>query len=267
MSGKARDKVVTSGRLAGKATTSRAPPDPGPPPRPQPAFSLYSADSEDQVGSLHRGLDQCAALLTGILQADNAASPGLQKSPKKAGSSTLQGRKTAKKFPTKAASPGLLRTARSGAARSRGPVAQGKTITRRTAVKTGDLQGSERHQPSFTPPPAHAGVRLHPPQRPTPPSARRGTPQRSVPPPQNRSLSAPRGCCRAACDTEEDPVPVRDGGGGVSRCSLKESSGPEEENRCRGGTRAETLRRLLDELRALSAGQGAGTKVLLGLVS
>lgn len=58
---------------------------------------------------------------------------------------------------------------------------------------------------------------------------------------------------------------MRDGGGGgVSRCSLKESSGPEEENRCRGGTRAETLRRLLDELRALSAGQGSVAETLLG---
>lgn len=153
---------------------------------------------------------------------------------------------------------------------------QGKTITRKTAAKTGDLQGSERHQPGglahrFTPPPAHAGVKLHPPQNPTlplqSPSARRGTPRQrpaSVPPPQNRSLSAaqaPRTGCRAACDGDDELVPVRDGDG-VARCSLKESCGPQE-SCCRGGTKAETVRCLLEELRALSAGQGSVAETLL----
>ncbi|XP_014871344.1 uncharacterized protein LOC106935415 isoform X5 [Poecilia latipinna] len=106
MSGKTRDKVVTSGRLTGKVKVSRAPPDRGPPPQPQPNYSLYSTDSEDQVTTLHRGLDKCAALLSGILMADEAASAGLQRTPKKVmskpRSSSFQRKKPGKKFPAKA---------------------------------------------------------------------------------------------------------------------------------------------------------------------
>eukprot|EP00063_Salmo_salar_P064129 XP_014038964.1 PREDICTED: coiled-coil domain-containing protein 14-like isoform X2 [Salmo salar] len=38
----------------------------------EPAYSLYSTDSEDQVTTIHKGLDQCAALLNVILQAETA---------------------------------------------------------------------------------------------------------------------------------------------------------------------------------------------------
>lgn len=147
-----------------------------------------------------------------------------------------------------------------------------------SASPLSDLQSSERHQPSslshkFTPPPAHAGVKLHPPRNPTltlqSPSARRGTPPQrsaSAPPPQKHSFSAPeaqRTRCKAACDGEDDLVPVRDGDAG---CSLKESCGPEE-SCCRGRIKAETVRCLLEELRALIAGQGALRMFLIGLVS
>ncbi|KAM4710905.1 uncharacterized protein FYW61_021563 isoform 2-T2 [Anableps anableps] len=191
MSRKARDKVVTSGRLIRKVQASRAPPDPEPPPWFHGDYSLYSTESEDQVTSIHRGLDQCAALLSGILKADEAASTGLQRTAKKVTtkprSSTFQGKKTVKKFPTKIgicvcvcveASPSRCRTVKGGAAKSRGSTPQGKMSTKKPAVKTADPQSSERCQPGslaaaahdFTPPAAHSGVKLHPPRKPTLPS-------------------------------------------------------------------------------------------------
>ncbi|XP_014866376.1 PREDICTED: uncharacterized protein LOC106932278 isoform X2 [Poecilia mexicana] len=229
MSGKTRDKVVTSGRLTGKVKVSRAPPDRGPPPQPQPNYSLYSTDSEDQVTTLHRGLDKCAALLSGILMADEAASAGLQRTPKKVTSkprsSSFQRKKPGKKFPGKA-----------------------------------DAQSSERRQPaaahSFTPPAPHSGVKLHPPQKPTlpfqslsvgcqtsahqsvslPPLQRSGAVLRD----QNHSRSA-----SAVCDGKDKCVPVGDADGAAG-CILRESC-----------CREEMLRSLLEEVRALIAGQGA----------
>ncbi|XP_072538956.1 coiled-coil domain-containing protein 14 [Salminus brasiliensis] len=74
--GKLRPKVVSSGRLTGcgrgqvnkKTLVGRhvAPLEP--------AYSLYSTDSEDQVTTVHKGLDRCAALLNGILQAEKTES-------------------------------------------------------------------------------------------------------------------------------------------------------------------------------------------------
>ncbi|KAM6892903.1 uncharacterized protein ccdc14 [Lycodopsis pacificus] len=78
MKGTAKSKVVTSGRLTGgvkgQRSRRRGTPDPGPAACPGPAYSLYSTstDSEEQVSSLHKGLDRCAALLTDILQAEKA---------------------------------------------------------------------------------------------------------------------------------------------------------------------------------------------------
>ncbi|XP_047211563.1 uncharacterized protein ccdc14 isoform X2 [Girardinichthys multiradiatus] len=302
MSGKARDKVVTSGRLTGKVKGSRAPPDPGPPPWPQPDYSLYSTDSEDKVTSLHRGLDQCAALLSGILQADEA---GLQKTSKRVTTkprpSTFQGKKTLKKLPTKPASPGLSRTMKGGVAKSRASTSQGKMVARKVPTKVGDLHSSERHQPAslaaaaqkFSPPPAHTGVKLHPPQKPTLPlqspslSASHQTFHNlstTVPPSQrsnsvllhnqnhSRSASeAPRTSCRAACDGKDESVPMRDTDHEQS-CTLKEpcvqlEPGPDswsrEESCCMGGTRVETVKNLLEELRALIAGQGNVAERLL----
>ncbi|XP_071186507.1 coiled-coil domain-containing protein 14 isoform X1 [Salvelinus alpinus] len=71
--GLARHKVISSGRLTGggrgQGSKKRGAG------RPlvtstEPAYSLYSTDSEDQVTTIHKGLDQCAALLNVILQAE-----------------------------------------------------------------------------------------------------------------------------------------------------------------------------------------------------
>ncbi|XP_036401710.1 coiled-coil domain-containing protein 14 [Megalops cyprinoides] len=40
-------------------------------PAADPRYSLYSSDSEDQVTTIHKGLDRCAALLNGFLQTEN----------------------------------------------------------------------------------------------------------------------------------------------------------------------------------------------------
>ncbi|XP_050967554.1 coiled-coil domain-containing protein 14 isoform X2 [Labeo rohita] len=67
--GVSRPKVVSSGRLTasgrGQIHKKRVV---------EPAYSLYSTDSEDQVTTIHKGLDRCAALLNGILQAEQAES-------------------------------------------------------------------------------------------------------------------------------------------------------------------------------------------------
>ncbi|XP_059911418.1 uncharacterized protein LOC132460642 [Gadus macrocephalus] len=69
-------KAVSSGRLTG--TTRRGKKDVMVQrftrPITVPAYSLYSTDSEDQVSTIHRGLDHCASLLDRLLQADSAES-------------------------------------------------------------------------------------------------------------------------------------------------------------------------------------------------
>ncbi|KAG9277556.1 coiled-coil domain-containing protein 14 isoform X1 [Astyanax mexicanus] len=73
--GKPRLKVVSSGRLTGcgrgqatrKTVVGRRVAVL------EPAYSLYSTDSEDQVTTVHKGLDRCAALLNGMLQAEKTA--------------------------------------------------------------------------------------------------------------------------------------------------------------------------------------------------
>ncbi|KAI7807970.1 coiled-coil domain-containing protein 14 isoform X2 [Triplophysa rosa] len=74
--GASRPKVVSSGRLTASGRghiykkkvvgRSRTPLEP--------AYSLYSTDSEDQVTTVHKGLDRCAALLSGILAAEQEES-------------------------------------------------------------------------------------------------------------------------------------------------------------------------------------------------
>ncbi|XP_059416812.1 coiled-coil domain-containing protein 14-like isoform X2 [Carassius carassius] len=74
--GVSRPKMISSGRLTGsgpgqihkKRIAGRCVPPL------EPAYSLYSTDSEDQVTTIHKGLDRCAALLSGILQAEQAES-------------------------------------------------------------------------------------------------------------------------------------------------------------------------------------------------
>ncbi|XP_029923025.1 coiled-coil domain-containing protein 14 [Myripristis murdjan] len=80
MRGTAKHKVVSSGRLTGgvKGQPGRSRVSQKPAAWKEPSYSLYSTDSEDQVTTIHNGLDRCAALLNGILQAERAeAKPGL----------------------------------------------------------------------------------------------------------------------------------------------------------------------------------------------
>ncbi|XP_067315175.1 coiled-coil domain-containing protein 14 isoform X2 [Pseudorasbora parva] len=82
--GVSRPKVVSSGRLSGSGRGQihkKHVPGRCVPPL-EPAYSLYSTDSEDQVTTIHKGLDRCAALLNGILQADQADSKPKRKGTK-----------------------------------------------------------------------------------------------------------------------------------------------------------------------------------------
>ncbi|XP_066490947.1 coiled-coil domain-containing protein 14 [Tiliqua scincoides] len=47
-------------------------------------FSLYSTDSEDQVTTIHNGLDRCAALLKDILQNEHEATEAVRRKPGRA---------------------------------------------------------------------------------------------------------------------------------------------------------------------------------------
>ncbi|KAL1022037.1 hypothetical protein UPYG_G00021440 [Umbra pygmaea] len=71
--GLARHKVISSGRLTGggrgQASKKRGA-GRSVKPSTEPGYSLYSTDSEDQVTTIHKGLDRCAALLNGILQSE-----------------------------------------------------------------------------------------------------------------------------------------------------------------------------------------------------
>ncbi|XP_050922082.1 coiled-coil domain-containing protein 14 [Lates calcarifer] len=148
MKATAKHKVVTSGRLTGGGKGQQAKrqvtPDPVPSACPEPAYSLYSTDSENQVTNLHKGLDRCAALLSGILQAEKAASPSPPRAvtggAAKSRPSTSLGKKTLKKLPKKTVQ-------KNSQSCQRGP---GSTTPRTR---------------QFTAPPAHSGVKLHPPQR------------------------------------------------------------------------------------------------------
>ncbi|XP_059183520.1 coiled-coil domain-containing protein 14-like [Centropristis striata] len=103
MKGSAKSKVVTSGRLTGgRVARTRGTPNPVPAAPPEPAYSLYSTDSEDQVTSLHQGLDRCAALLSDMLRTEKAeeASAGRPRVAKSR-PATLLGKKPMKRFPTK----------------------------------------------------------------------------------------------------------------------------------------------------------------------
>ncbi|MBN3323960.1 CCD14 protein, partial [Atractosteus spatula] len=91
-------KVISSGRLAGSVKgpvgkrrvpgrrESEASVDSG--------YSLYSTDSEDQVTTIHKGLDRCAALLQGILQKEKADVKPANSKPGKAAASKPQSKVT-----------------------------------------------------------------------------------------------------------------------------------------------------------------------------
>ncbi|XP_030265754.1 coiled-coil domain-containing protein 14 isoform X2 [Sparus aurata] len=226
MRGAAKSKVVSSGRLTGRVKVQPArrqvTPNPAPAACLEPAYSLYSTDSEDQVTSLHHGLDRCAALLSGILQAEKPALPSLPRAvAAKAAKSrpcTSLGKKPIKKQPT-------LTAQKSRQSVLHGP---GSTTPRTT------------HQSAVSP--AHVGVKLHPPQKqaptllrsPSPPSNSQTLrhPSPTQPPPQTSpspsqpqtpvpphlpvadcqpTVQTPQAHCKAGCDREEDDfVPVRD---------------------------------------------------------
>ncbi|XP_077440901.1 uncharacterized protein ccdc14 isoform X2 [Vanacampus margaritifer] len=107
MKGSMKRKVLTSGRLTGGgAKVQQARKRATFPGRKEPAYSLYSTDPQDEVANLHSGLDRCAVLLSGMLQADKkepltipprAVNGGAAK-PK---SSTRQGTKSSTKHPPK----------------------------------------------------------------------------------------------------------------------------------------------------------------------
>ncbi|KAM4560088.1 uncharacterized protein ccdc14 isoform 2-T2 [Odontesthes bonariensis] len=173
MTGRAKSKVVTSGRLIGPVQMSGTImiPSPGPAARPEPVYSLYSTDSEDQVTTLHKGLDHCAALLSGILQVDKEVSPGHPTTFKRATTKSRpppsMTKKTIKKLPTKTASAGLPRAVKGGAAKSRSSISQGKMTINKLAKKT-DQHGPgsltpRTHRSTVQAP--HSGVKLHPPQK------------------------------------------------------------------------------------------------------
>ncbi|XP_026789280.3 coiled-coil domain-containing protein 14 [Pangasianodon hypophthalmus] len=80
-----RHKMVSSGRLTGSGrgqmTRKKVA---GRPLHLDPSYSLYSTDSEDQVTTINKGLDRCAALLSDILQAEKTESKTKSQSTKAA---------------------------------------------------------------------------------------------------------------------------------------------------------------------------------------
>ncbi|XP_076000029.1 uncharacterized protein ccdc14 [Genypterus blacodes] len=111
MKGAAKRKVLTSGRLTGgvKGQQTRRRVTPNVAAYSQPTYSPYSAESEDQVTTLHKGLDRCSALLNGMLQAEKAVDvcvegkPSFPRAAKGGGakpkSSLALGKKTVKRPP------------------------------------------------------------------------------------------------------------------------------------------------------------------------
>ncbi|XP_037618182.1 coiled-coil domain-containing protein 14-like isoform X2 [Sebastes umbrosus] len=196
MKGTAKSKVVTSGRLTGggvkgQLTRRRLTPNQGPAARPEPAYSLYSTDSEDQVTTLHQGLDRCAALLSGILQAEKAeAMPGPPRALKggaaKSRPSTSLGKKTTKNTET-----GLK--SRQSVQRGPGP---GSTTSRATHQSTVPAARSQvQLRPPQIQPPTLLQDHLHPPPSQTlqhlPLTNPPPQPQTSIPPPQPQTSIPP----------------------------------------------------------------------------
>uniref|UniRef100_UPI0037E7F742 coiled-coil domain-containing protein 14 n=1 Tax=Semicossyphus pulcher TaxID=241346 RepID=UPI0037E7F742 len=265
MKGTAKSKVVTSGRLTGRVKVQpakrRVPPNPGPASCPEPAYSLYSTDSEDQVTSLHKGLDRCAALLGGILQAERAE-----------------------------ALPSVPRALKGAAAKSRPSTSLGKKTIKKPAPQTDQRRcppvqhGAGSKTPRKThqsPAAAHSGVKLHPPQRPPhthSPSLQRlftSTPPPKTPtiPPSDQLPPPQTGCSSTNC--EDDLVPVRDTDthpANAHTCTLKMSDmqldpaqadeAPQQDS-ASNGDKVRTAQDVLGELRALIAGQGSVAERLL----
>ncbi|KAM6957925.1 uncharacterized protein ccdc14 [Tautogolabrus adspersus] len=271
MKGTANSKVVTSGRLTGRVKVQparrRASQNQAASSRPEPTFSLYSTDSEDQVTTLHKGLDRCAALLSGILQADNAE-----------------------------ASPGVPQALKGGAAKSKPSTSQEKKTIKRVALQTDQricrsVQRASGVKTPRTPhlsvsvPAAHSGVKLqkhpHTHHTSTPPPSNR------LPTPKTDPCSAPEPPNSPCKDGGEDEfVPVRDVDPQSSDThtavtnthtrtlktpdmQLEHAQGEEaplqDSHSCRKQTedKVRTAQGLLGELRAVIAGQGSAAEILL----
>ncbi|XP_009684021.1 coiled-coil domain-containing protein 14 isoform X2 [Struthio camelus] len=83
-------KVLSSGRLAGAARLTNGRKEfglrKGYHSDAESGYSLYSTDSEDQVDTIHNGLDRCAALLQNILQNEATGRETIHKQPGKTSS-------------------------------------------------------------------------------------------------------------------------------------------------------------------------------------
>ncbi|KAM9836269.1 uncharacterized protein ccdc14 [Aulostomus maculatus] len=294
MKGTAKRKVLTSGRLSGGVkghpARRRVAPNPGAAVCRDPGYTLYSADSRDQVASLHQGLDRCAALLGGILQAENADTSLCPDKPVKAVAakprpSTSTGKKVGKKAPTKTARAGRPVCDEAAPAGQKG-----------SQVVPSGAGGSTPRTPHL-PAAAHSGVKLHPPQRrlPLPASESRThqAPQTPVllsvsrsppwPPSHTHRPSSgeggPLSGDNRAGAGEEDFLPVRDVSTPntaahtyvekMSHLQLEPGQAEVPQDPHKGGGAAEVggkprmIQYLLGELRALIAGQGSVAEKLL----
>ncbi|XP_028252071.1 coiled-coil domain-containing protein 14 isoform X2 [Parambassis ranga] len=220
MKGKVKRKVVSSGRLTGAVEANRL------------------RGSGNEVTTLHKGLDRCAVLLSGILQAEKAGSPSFPRMVKSVKSSASLGRNIIKEPPTKTA------------------------------------PNHQKSSPSAT---ATPGVKLHPPQKQPHALPVQGPSRglsRTVPPPQTSVLlsmhqtsslplhhpNSPRSQTKAERDGEQEAVHVRD---------VKIQSPEADRKGARGGeesgvdARVKMVQSLLSELRTLITGQGSVTEKLL----
>ncbi|XP_048868693.1 coiled-coil domain-containing protein 14 isoform X2 [Brienomyrus brachyistius] len=78
-------KVISSGRLigSGRGTAGKKKVQGRCPVPVDPCYSLYSTDSEDQVTTIHKGLDRCAALLNGILKTEKTEAKSSRSKPER----------------------------------------------------------------------------------------------------------------------------------------------------------------------------------------
>ncbi|KAG5261981.1 hypothetical protein AALO_G00290770 [Alosa alosa] len=145
--GLSKHKVISSGRLT---STSRGQPikkklPSKPTPAPGPHYSLYSTDSEDQVTTIHRGLDRCAALLHGILQAE-------QEEPKPP---TAKGTKSVPSKPKPKQCPGRLEAERKKPVRK--TISASASAPEQKAILTSRSQPALRGQPGYPEEPRPTG--------------------------------------------------------------------------------------------------------------
>ncbi|XP_072303933.1 uncharacterized protein [Eucyclogobius newberryi] len=220
-----RSKMLTSGRLTGADGTRRSPRS-----RPQPAYSLYSTDSENQVATLHKGLDRCAALLTDLLQCENQGG-----------------------------APKQVRAVKDAVPKSRPHTPTGKKAIRRSLSKSGSnplsaqvVRRKSSANPSTTTPqrspaPPHSGIKLHPPVR---KACLLKTPSKlsSPRPPRCPPLAPAQALAALDCVPERDQGPV-DG-----------AQGAEAEGKMR------RVQGLLGELRTLMVGHGNSAQTYLHLL-